>query len=226
MDPSQPAADDRYHRRRLFRQLRAVLLAVSSGGLLLLASLRVVHAVARAASTRAGGATAIVVPGCRLRHGEVEARFARRLDRALAAWTDDPHRVLLLSGGTTTAGPSEAHGGLVHLADRGLPAGARVLLETAARDSEENLLLAARLLIARGVPIDAVVVVSNRWHLARLAWIAQRSGLPWRVCAAESRWRPGPAAWLAMLREALSLLSFAGYDAARIDPRHLLKPHR
>jgi hypothetical protein len=46
------------------------------------------------------------------------------------------------------------------------------------------------------------------------------------VVAAETHWRPSPYAWLAVAREALSLLSFAGAAAAALDPDSLLEPAR
>jgi uncharacterized SAM-binding protein YcdF (DUF218 family) len=138
-------------------------------------------------------------------------------------WRRDPRRMLLLSGGCASqVGPTEAVGGLAHLADLGLPCSARVLLEPAALDTEQNLLLSAQRLREAGIDVDGIVLVSNRWHLARCAWLAEHHGLPLRVCAAETRWQPGLFAWLALLREAGSLLACAGYDALRLDARRLL----
>jgi uncharacterized SAM-binding protein YcdF (DUF218 family) len=216
-----------YRARRRARIARALGLTIASGGLLLLASLRVVYAGARLASSRAPRGDVVLVPGYRLERGEVGPFYEARLRRAHALWRRDPRRLLLLSGGIWNGvGPSEAMGGLSHLADLGLPPAATVLLEDAALDTEQNLLLSASRLRSAGVAPTAMVLVSNRWHLARCAWLAEHHGLQLRVCAAEMRWQPGPLDWLALLREAASLLSYAGYDALRIDARRLLRPRR
>lgn len=237
-----------YVRRRRLRVLRALLLAAGSGGLVLLVSAFRVLQVARLASCRAGGARLLLVPGYRLDRSEVAAPFAHRLRRAMQLWRRDPQCRLLLSGAAAHSdATSEAQGGLGYLSDLGLPADAEVLLDGTARDTEENLLNTV-VLLQRWVDVPVsdslddsldkrtgdlqsvaalpVAIVSNRWHLARCAWLARRHGLQWRVCAAEARWRPRPFDWLALLREALSLMSFAGLDAARIDPKKLLRPQR
>jgi uncharacterized SAM-binding protein YcdF (DUF218 family) len=229
--PSPGPLEPAYRRHRRRRILRAALLTVASGGVLLLACLRVVHTVSRLASSRTRPAAVLLVPGHRLDRCEVDPAYARRLQRAFELWTADPGRALLISGSATGRGPSEAHAGLAYLCDLGLPPQASVLLETDARDTEENLLRAADLLRraasdGRLAATEPVTIVSNRWHLARCAWLAERHQLPWRICAAESR--PAHGLWpaLALLREAASLLSLAGYDALRIDPRRLLRPCR
>jgi uncharacterized SAM-binding protein YcdF (DUF218 family) len=225
--PSLTLRNYRLRRARLI--LRALVLTMLSGGLLLFASVRVVRTVARLASSRTHPAAVLLVPGYRLYGTEVTSAHAARLERALALWSVDPDRVLLLSGAASDAdSPSEAHAGLAHLVDLGLSPQATVLLEPLARDTEENLLRAAALLRdaqADGRITDAapVTIVSNRWHLARCAWLAEQHGLPWRVCAAEARPPRGVAAWLMLLREGLSLLAQAGYHAGRIDPLALLR---
>ncbi len=219
-----------YRRRRALRILRALAFTFGSGGVLLWLTARRIHAVARLASCRAPGAAIVVVPGYRLAGGEVPPPFAARLSRALQLWRRDRARILLLSGAAAHPdGPSEAAGGLALLCDLGLPPDARVVLDSLARDTDENLRNAAGLLErspgSDNPPAD-VVIVSNRWHLARCAWHAEQLGLPWRICAAERRWQPHPFALVALLREAASLLSFAGPAAARIDPHRLMRLHR
>jgi len=212
--------------------LRALLLAVGSGGtLVLLAAWRVLW-VARRASTRSPGSRWVLVPGCMLDRGEIIPAHARRLRRALRLWQRDPSRQLLLSGAAEhPEAASEAEAGLGHLCDLGLPDDVTVLLDVCARDTEENLLGACRLLppgdAGAALPATAaVVVVSNRWHLARCGWLLREHGLRWRVCAAETRWQPGAADWWAVLREALGLLALAGAGIIRTDPDLLLRPHR
>jgi uncharacterized SAM-binding protein YcdF (DUF218 family) len=224
--------DPAYRRQRRRRILRALLLTLLSGGVLLLLSLRVVMTVARGASSRTRATAVLLVPGHRLDRCEVDPAYAARLQRAMQHWQAEPTRMLVLSGAAAASGaPSEAHAGLGHLCDLGLPPQARVLLEPDARDTEENLLRTAALLdeaaaSGRIAAAGPVTIVSNRWHLARCAWLAERHRLPWRICAAETRPSRGPVPALALLREAASLLSFAGYDAARIDPRQLLRARR
>lgn len=233
-----PLPAGRYARLRRARMMRALLLAVGSGGtLVLLAAWRVLW-VARRASTRSPGSRWVLVPGCMLDRGEIIPAHARRLRRALRLWQRDTSRRLLLSGAAEhPEAASEAEAGLGHLCDLGLPDDVQVLLDVCARDTEENLLGACRLLrrdgddaraAASATPpsADAVVVVSNRWHLARCGWLLREHGLRWRVCAAEARWQPGVADWCAVLREALGLLALAGAGIIRLDPDLLLRPHR
>jgi uncharacterized SAM-binding protein YcdF (DUF218 family) len=216
-----------YRVRRLQQMLRALVLSLVSGGLLPWLVLRRIVAVARGARCRIDDAEVLLVPGYGLDRCEVRPPHAARLDRAFRLWQRDPQRWLLLSGAAPHAeAPSEAVGGLAHLCDLGLPSGASVLLDPAARDTEENLLNALGLLVGHGRASARVTIISNRWHLARCAWLAAHHGLDWRITAAERRWRPGPFAYLALVREALALLALAGADARRIEPLRLLRPSR
>jgi len=208
-----------YWRRRWQRQLRGLALILGSGGWLWWLAWRLAWRVARSAPTFAR-ADVIVVPGYRLRDDEIPRPYELRLARALRLYRSGS--LLLISG--TAAGPasqSEALAGFTALRDLGLPADAPVLLETQARDSEENLRAAALML---GAPAGGVVVVSNRWHLARLAALLWRLGLNWKVCAAERRWRPGLFAHAALAREAFSLVCFLGLELTRLDVHRLLEP--
>lgn len=215
--PTPSCATQRQPRWR--RLLRGLALAVASGGWLWWRALCRISIVAARAPTVASTA-AIVIPGFRLRVDEVSSVYALRLDRALLLWRLNPQAVVLLSGRALDVdSQSEALAGFVQLSDRGLPVAATVLLDESAQDTEQNLCAAARLLGA----LSPVTVVSNRWHLARCALLARRQGLDWRICAAERRWRPGFYAWIAVAREALSLLSFLGKEAARFEPRGLLE---
>src|SRR5690606_10590886 len=105
------------------------------------------------------------------------------------------------------------------LADLGLPAEVPVALDHAARSTLENLLHCRALL---GGDAGHVAVVSNRYHVARIAWLLRSLGLDWSVAAAEPAWRGTPATWAAALREAAALLAIAGPAPARIDPAPLL----
>lgn len=213
-----------YRWRRRKRILRALLLAFGSGGVLWWRTARVVLDVARRAPAVVPPTGAVLVPGYRLMVDELQPPYALRLRRALQLWQRQPRTPLAISGASFAPDAlSEAQAGMLFLRDQGLPAAAALVLDHDARDTEENLLRAAALL---GRPADGITVVTNRWHLARCAWLAARIGLHVRLAAAESHWRDSTFARLAVAREALSLLSFAGSAAAGLDPDRLLDPRR
>nr|WP_282452686.1 YdcF family protein [Lysobacter sp. CAU 1642] len=155
-------------------------------------------------------------------HGdEVPKTYVRRLRRARRLWS--PDRRIVLSGFAARAGEqSEAHAGYAFLRDLGLPGSAQVDLDIQARDTEENLREAAR----RTAAGETLVIISNRWHLARCILIARRLGVAAKPCAAERRWQGGVFAWLALGREALALLAHGGRDALHASPNSLLEPPR
>lgn len=216
---SEPSADD-FGRRWRPRLGRALGLIVASGGLYWWQCCQRVLDVARRAPTWAEGEV-ILVPGYRLRDDDIPAAYAVRLAAALRLWR--PQRGLLLSGtAASRESQSEALAGFAHLCDLGLPPSAPVLLDSSARDTEENLRGASALLGRQ----STVLVVSNRWHLCRCAMLIRRLNLPWKVCAAELRWRPDWFAWLALAREGLILLALDGAAAARLDTRTLLDNQR
>ena len=199
---------------------RGLALCLSSAGLLYLRAWRLAYAVARRAPCYADG-EALLVPGFRLRGDEVPAAYAARLRRACRLWRSD--RRLLLSGiAAAPEAQSEALAGYAFLRDLGLPASAPVELDVLARDTAENLSEARRRL-REG---ESLVIISNRWHLARCALLARQLGLPAKLCAAERRWQGHPYALLALCREAFALLCFCGSEAARITPRQLLDDQR
>lgn len=202
--------------KRIRLLARGLGLCLISGGWYLLRAWRLVYAVARRAPCFVEGEV-LLVPGYRLQGDEVPPAYARRLRRACRLWRSD--RRLLLSG--VAAGPnqqSEALAGYAFLRDLGLPAGAPVELDVHARDTEENLIEGQRRL--RGG--ESLVIISNRWHLARCAVLARQLGLPTRLCAAERRWMGDLFGLLALCREAFALLCFCGRDALRATPGQLL----
>ena len=70
----------------------------------------------------------------------------------------------------------------------------------------------------------AVVIVSNRWHLARCVWLARATGLRGRACAAERHLRLDPHVLLALAREAFLLLCDGGEAAILATPKQLTDP--
>lgn len=135
--------------------------------------------------------------------GRLDADFTARLDRAATLWREQPPRRMVLLGGGPAGAPTEAELARDGLQARGIAADAPLLLEAASRDTLQNLRNARALL----VPIPdrgSVVLLSNRYHLARCALFARQLGLDAQVCAAEPRlsWTP---------RTLLRLAGEAGY---------------
>lgn len=116
--------------------------------------------------------------------GRPDADFQCRIDRALQLANEPrPLRLLLLGGGPP---PSEAEVARSALISGGLPDRVSVELEDQSYDTLQNLRHARRLLGAEHPP---VVLLSNRYHLARCSLLADGLQFEHRLCAAESHWR-------------------------------------
>lgn len=178
---------------------------VLTGGLLYLVYLGNAWKVARTTSaepdaSQPGGH--VLVLGKHCPDGVPDADYLVRLERARAlAWADASRELMLLGGGPA---PTEAEIGARELRRRGLPHGLSLVLEDESRDTMENLRHARRLLALR--PSAPVILISNRYHLARCALFARNLGIPHRLCAAEPAWRVSPRALAQLLREAAYLM--------------------
>ncbi|WP_394003389.1 ElyC/SanA/YdcF family protein [Luteimonas sp. WGS1318] len=156
----------------------------------------VVHVwrVARAAPCAPDRGDCLLLFGKHAPDGRLDADFQARLARAATLWASRPPRSLLLLGGGPEGGPTEAALAQQALHALGLAADAPMQLEDQSRDTLQNL-RNARLLLVGGDPLGtppAVTLLSSRYHLARCAFLADRLGLDWEVCAAEPAlsWRP------------------------------------
>ncbi len=203
----------RFHLQRLFSDrdvLHALLVTgvvtVASGGLVYLAWLWQSVRVASRAGTTAGGA--VLVFGKHCIDGRPDAEFRARLQRAHAlANTGQASRVLLLGGG---GDPTEAAVAARELRALGWPEQVPLLLEDQSRDTLENLRHAHALM---GVGDGPALLLSNRYHLARCALLADCIGLEHRLCAAEDGWRFTPKV---LLEAGLSLCIDVGRRWARL----------
>lgn len=162
------------------------LAVVLSGGLLwLYVFLRTVH-LARHAPLRPRAATTLLLFGKRLDAGAVDADYVARLTRVLTLVREQPCTLLLL-GGHTGAGPSEAAAAFQWLQEHGLPAAADVRCEDTSTDTLENL-RNARDLLGPDTAVR-VALVSSRYHLPRCLMLARSLGLDAEIVAAEPRLR-------------------------------------
>ncbi|CAN5233835.1 YdcF family protein [soil metagenome] len=128
-----------------------------------------------AAQDRAQPADAIIVMGAAQYQGRPSPVFAARLDHAAALYARDLAPVVVVTGGSQPGDRvSEAFAGYSYLQRRGVPESA-LRLEVDGRTSYESLSATARFL--RDEAIEDVIVVSDGWHLARSAQIAESVGL-------------------------------------------------
>lgn len=171
---------------------------VLSGGLLwLFFFLRTLILAARAPLRPAAAGATVLLFGKRLDGERIDADYAARIARVWALHREQP-RALLLLGGRTGAGLSEAAAALQCLREYGLPDDADVRCEDASTDTLENLRNARELL---GEAATArVALVSSRYHLPRCLLLAESLGLQAEIVAAEPRlrWSAGMLVRLAL----------------------------
>jgi uncharacterized SAM-binding protein YcdF (DUF218 family) len=123
----------------------------------------------------AGPAQAIVVLGAAQYAGRPSPVLKARLDHALALWKRGLAPTIVLTGGRGTGDTtSEAQVGRNYVRKLGIPDTA-ILLETEGRTTSASMRGAAKLLRPRGA--TRVLLVSDPFHMRRLALIARRVGL-------------------------------------------------
>jgi uncharacterized SAM-binding protein YcdF (DUF218 family) len=170
-----------------------VLALVLSGGLVWLVYLVLVWRIAASRSLNTSERMTVLVFGCRLANDEPSPEYCRRLNRALSlARAHQSDRILLL-GGYSGGGRSEAAAGHDWLQQHGLPEGVSVELEQESSDSLENLRHARQLLQTSGeIDLPRVALVTSRYHLARCLVLARRLGFDGVPVGAEPTlpWHP------------------------------------
>ncbi|MEJ2399136.1 MAG: YdcF family protein [Gammaproteobacteria bacterium] len=164
-----------------FTATLSLFVMLLSGGLTLL--LAIVHTwrTAKRAATVANGQH-VVVLGKRLRNNVPDHEYRLRLDRAAALYRMDNTREFYLLGGTTgEAEISESLAGQQYLEAQGIPP-SQLHIEQDSRNTLENI----RHLRERvDIPDQRIVLISNRYHLARARIMARRFGFQIETCAAE-----------------------------------------
>ena len=137
--------------------------------------LMIVAVVQRGQRDEAKPSAAIVVLGAAQYEGKPSPVLRARLDHALALWGKGTAPKLILTGGR---GPrdttSEAEVGRRYAIRHGVPADA-IALETEGRTTSESLRAVSRMMERESD--RSVVLVSDRFHMLRLAILARRLGL-------------------------------------------------
>ena len=135
--------------------------------------------LARGGHAQAAGPApaAIVVLGSRAPHAQPSATLSARLDTALMQAERFPQALVLVSGGVDLGEQrSEAQAMGDYLRAKGLPA-QRIVQEEGSTSTAQNLAQSKPLLAARGIAVDApMLIVSSDFHTLRAGWIARKAG--------------------------------------------------
>ncbi len=172
----------------LFTLFLSLLAGVATLGLShLWVFLRILN-TARRASAAPQNIPALAILGNRLTSGNIPSGdYLQRLDRALLLWRESGPFDVLVIGDAVSGGISEAEAGQLYLEQQGME-GTCIYRESASLNTLENFRHARNWFT--GFP--SVVVISNRYHLARVLDLARGLGLKVQPCAAEAEchfWR-------------------------------------
>lgn len=178
----------------------ALAACLLSAGLVYLAYLVHVVRTARRAPCAPERGERVLLFGKHAPQGRIDEDFAARLDRAAHLWRERAPRHVVLLGGGALGEPSEAEIARDALLARGLSPDAPLQLESASRDTLQNL-RNARHMLGDAVR-ERVTLLSNRYHLARCALFARQLGFDVELCAAEPRLSVHPRTWLRLAGEA------------------------
>jgi uncharacterized SAM-binding protein YcdF (DUF218 family) len=199
----------RYLRDRdvLHAGIVTALAVLLSGGLVWLGYLLHVCRIAARSPTEPPRRMTVLVFGRRLEQGAPGADYRERLARALALMRGQLADNVLLLGGRSGAGPSEAVAGYAWLEQQGMPPDVPVRLEQESVDSLENLRHARGLLRpARDAILPPVALLTSRYHLARCLLLARRLGFEGLPVAAEPGFAPDRRYIALLLMEATYLM--------------------
>lgn len=180
----------------------STLVILLSGGLTLVLLLLYVLKQAIFCTTNSAHERLLLVFGKQLQNNLPDQEYQARLLRACTLLNSDPHRhVLILGGQTGNASISESQAGRDFLVLQGIAQG-RIQLEDRSRNTLENIKEAIKLM---DLSNTSVTLISNRYHLARIATMARGFGLQVHCCAAENFFHLSPMIGLRLIIEAAYL---------------------
>ena len=154
--------------------------------------------------------------------GTPSAAVLRRTRMALRVGAQLEHPLYLPTGGAVHGGPPEAHVIRGLLRDAGVRP-SRIIVEKRAEDTLQSVMYCAQ--IIRGLDAAAVIVCTDRYHVARCRSLFRLAGIP--TVAAPFLRAPAPAGmqrWLvSCVREAVALpfdvmLLLAARVRGRVSP--------
>lgn len=119
----------------------------------------------------------VVVLGAQIQGDQPSLTLKKRLDRAYEYLTEHPEASVFVSGGQ---GPdeqqTEASVMSAYLTARGIDP-SRIVEETEATDTRENLLFSAALAEKRSIDTGSVLIITSDFHMPRAKYIAGKLGM-------------------------------------------------
>lgn len=156
--------------------------------------------MAREASAALPDDATLVVLGMRLNGDAITADYRCRLECAYDLYSEQRVRQILILGGRSgTSHLSEAECGRKLLVSKGVNA-QDVIMEDSSLDTLENLRNARKLLADQGQ--QNLIMITNRYHLARTELIARGLGMKPILCGAEQDFGLSPRIFGRLLQEA------------------------
>jgi uncharacterized SAM-binding protein YcdF (DUF218 family) len=198
----------------LFTFFITLVLFVVTLGLSLFISLRYVYRIAKGANCKSED-NQLLAFGKRLDHGSIDQDYERRLSKTAQLMREEEDRQLLLLGGSAKgSNTSEAQAGQEWLASQGIDV-SRMSREERSQNTLENL-RHARVMLSE-ITNSRVTMISNRYHLPRIATIAGSLGIDHHLCACETKLTLTPMVLFRLFLEAWYILWFkTGRSWARI----------
>lgn len=161
----------------------SALLVAATAGISYLYYLKEIFQTARLTPSRCNDDVMLCVLGKKLINNKPDNEYIARLERACSTlMASDKTQVMLLGGKTGKAEISEALAGKDYLLTNNIDEN-RIYLEEASRNTLENIKNARSLLKKKN---KEIVIVSNRYHLARVKKMTQGFGINAEICAAEN----------------------------------------
>ncbi|MCW8900874.1 MAG: YdcF family protein [Gammaproteobacteria bacterium] len=164
--------------------LLSTLVVIATAGLSYVLCLRKIFLTAKNETHYCDNDVMVFVLGKKLQKNKPDYEYVQRLKRANAILNeDDDSQVIILGGKTGDAIITEAHAGKDFLEKFEIDP-LRIHLEQTSRNTLENIRNAISFL---KIENKKIVIVSNRYHLARAKQMANGFGLEVELCAAEEK---------------------------------------
>lgn len=182
--------------------LLSTVVMFTTAGLSYLHCFRKIFHVANNETHQCDNDVVIFVLGKKLINNEPDDEYLQRLQRVHHLLINDNRsQVVILGGKTGSAIITEAHAGKLFLEKHNIER-SRIKVEEKSRNTLENIKNAISLLLLEK---KKIVIVTNRYHLARAKQMASGFGLEVDLCAAEEKLKINFSSVFKIIIEALHI---------------------